>query len=193
MVMGASFPLRKWVSLLCLGRSGLRPQRTCVSDLLDRSRPPQLGRRTDRLAAGATNDGAVFDPTAATWSPITCVGAPPPTLPYGGDAPLATSTGLIVFHAQEAPTRARCWTSNPASVRIPTRPRIVYLRPVIGRQLGGVTVLLVVVASGCFPAVQNRVSESAIVTKRVVAMPPQILIYTLDAGGVALQRGRRGK
>jgi hypothetical protein len=44
-------------------------------------------------------------------------------------------------------------------------------------------VLLAVVASGCFPAVQNRVAESAIVATRVVAMPPQILIYTLDAGG----------
>ncbi len=43
--------------------------------------------------------------------------------------------------------------------------------------------MLVIVASGCIPAVQNRVSESAIVAKRVVAMPPQILVYTLAAGG----------
>jgi hypothetical protein len=49
--------------------------------------------------------------------------------------------------------------------------------------MGCVAVLLVVVASGCIPAVQNRVSENAIVANRVVAMPPQVLVYTLDAGG----------
>jgi hypothetical protein len=43
--------------------------------------------------------------------------------------------------------------------------------------------LVFVVAAGCIPALQNRVSESAIVPKRVVAMPPQVMVYTLDGGG----------
>lgn len=36
-------------------------------------------------------------------------------------------------------------------------------------------------AMGCIPAVQNRVAESAIAGRRVTALPPQVLVYELDA------------
>jgi hypothetical protein len=41
---------------------------------------------------------------------------------------------------------------------------------------------LLVAAAGCIPALQNRVPPNAVPQPRLVAMPPQVLIYTLDAG-----------
>jgi hypothetical protein len=42
---------------------------------------------------------------------------------------------------------------------------------------------LLVVATGCIPALQNRVAGNAIPPPRLVAMPPQVIVYALDAGG----------
>jgi hypothetical protein len=40
---------------------------------------------------------------------------------------------------------------------------------------------LLVAATGCIPALQNRVAGSSIPPARLVAMPPQVIVYTLDA------------
>jgi len=47
----------------------------------------------------------------------------------------------------------------------------------------GVAFLLLAVAIGCIPAVQNRAPDTAILPEDVVALPPQILVYTWDALG----------
>lgn len=40
---------------------------------------------------------------------------------------------------------------------------------------------LLVVATGCIPALQNRAAGNAIPKPGLVAMPPQVIVYTLDA------------
>jgi hypothetical protein len=54
--------------------------------------------------------------------------------------------------------------------------------PTTWRPLGRIVLLVFVAATGCILALKNRVPESAISPKSVVAMPPQVLVYTLDAG-----------
>lgn len=41
---------------------------------------------------------------------------------------------------------------------------------------------LLLTATGCIPALQNRVAGDAVPPPRLVAMPPQVIVYTLDAG-----------
>jgi hypothetical protein len=43
--------------------------------------------------------------------------------------------------------------------------------------------LLFVVATGCIPAVQNRALGNQIAPQRVVALPPVVMLYTMDAMG----------
>jgi hypothetical protein len=40
---------------------------------------------------------------------------------------------------------------------------------------------ILVSATGCIPALQNRVAANAVPPPRLVAMPPQVIVYTLDA------------
>jgi hypothetical protein len=40
-----------------------------------------------------------------------------------------------------------------------------------------------VVATGCMPALQNRVAGNDIPPLRLVALPPQVMVYALDANG----------
>ena len=43
--------------------------------------------------------------------------------------------------------------------------------------------LLLAGATGCIPAVHNRVPDSAIVPDHLTALPPQVVVYTLDSAG----------
>jgi hypothetical protein len=56
---------------------------------------------TSTLLGEPRNDGAVFDPTSGTWSPITCIGAPTPSAYYFALA--ATNAGLVMFSGSEVP------------------------------------------------------------------------------------------
>lgn len=48
------------------------------------------------------------------------------------------------------------------------------------RRFGRLGLLLVLPAIGCIPAVQNRAAPQAIAPPGLVALPPQVLVYTVD-------------
>jgi hypothetical protein len=59
--------------------------------------------------------------------------------------------------------------------------RRMTVRPVVPWSVVSVLGLLLT-ATGCIPALQNRVAGDAVPPPRLVAMPPQVIVYTLDAG-----------